>query len=534
MKILIVDDIKESLDLLDNILTTYNFSTVRAMNGLDGLEQLASNDVELIISDVLMPKMDGFQFCREVKKHPQFKSIPFIFYTANYIDPEDEQFARSLGAEQYLIKPIDISVLVDAVNQATKSSGTEKREEQDSNRSAEESEYLKGYNAVLIKKLEDKMSELEQVNDILSQKNKELQISRERYRNLFESSSIATFLLEPSTWVVVDANRQAEKMFLTSRTEILGQRFLFFEPVLEQVLTKEMPVFYECEVSTLQSTEIFAEVSASRIDTSEHSVVMAFVRDVTEQRKLKEKLLQAERLALLGELSAGIAHEIRNPLAAININLQFLLRTLNADLQQERKVVETALVGVERIDGIVSATLNFAKPTRPVFKPHNINDIIRVTVPLAKVSMEKKNAKVSLDLEENLPMILVDFKQIQQVIVNLLSNAADAIRGKGEIVIKSQLAVMANDVPGVCVTVSDNGEGMSKDEVKKIFEPFFTKKASGTGLGLSVSQQILSFHKATIDVTSEQGKGTTFRFVFPAIIHKPEEKKSETSDIISR
>jgi signal transduction histidine kinase len=246
---------------------------------------------------------------------------------------------------------------------------------------------------------------------------------------------------------------------------------------------------------------------------------------------LKERLLQAERLALLGELSAGIAHEIRNPLAAININLQFLRRTLNTDLLQERKIVETALVGVERIDGIVSATLNFAKPARPVFKPQNINDIIRVTVPLAKVSMEKKNAKVVLALEDNLPLISVDFKQIQQVIVNLLTNAADAIHGKGEIVIQSQHAVMVNDQPGVCVSMADNGEGMSKDEMKKIFEPFFTKKASGTGLGLSISQQILSFHKATIDVSSEPGKGTTFRIVFPSIVNVPEENNSEISNI---
>ncbi len=532
MKILIVDDIKESLDLLDDILTTYNFSTVRAMNGIDGLDQLGMHDdIELVISDVLMPKMDGFQFCREIKKHPRFKSIPFIFYTANYIDPEDEQFARSLGAERYLIKPIDISVLVDAVNEATKSSRPVRLGEQEIDRSSEESEYLKGYNAVLIKKLEDKMSELEQVNDILSQKNKELQISRERYRNLFENASIATFLLEPSTWVIVDANRQAENMLLTSRTEMLGQRFLFFEPVLEQVMSRQVPVFYECEVTTPQRTEIYAEVSANRIDTSEHTVVMTFVRDMTEQRKLKERLLQAERLALLGELSAGIAHEIRNPLAAININLQFLRRTLSEDLPQERKIVETALVGVERIDGIVSATLTFAKPARPVFKPHNINDIIRVTVPLAKVSMEKKNAKVVLALEESLPQISVDFKQIQQVIVNLLTNAADAIHGKGEIIIQSQHAVVADNQPAVCVTVSDNGEGMTKEEMKKIFEPFFTKKASGTGLGLSVSQQILSFHKATIDVTSEPGKGTTFRLVFPASVNVQEEKQSETSDI---
>ncbi len=516
MKILIVDDIKESLDLLEDILTTYNFETVRAMNGIEALEKLSTEKVQLIISDVLMPKMDGFQLCREIKKQPNLKSIPFIFYTANYIDPGDEHFARSVGADRYLIKPIDISVLVDAVNDATKPAVAAAAQQQEGETDAEESEYLKEYNAVLIKKLEDKMFELERVNDMLIQKNKELQLSRERYRNLFESASIATFILEPGSWNIIDANRQAEKLLGLMREEMLKKPFQFYSEQLDQTRRTERPVMYEGEITTPQGHQIFVEVHAGLIDNSDHAVIMAFVRDVTEQRKLKEKLLQAERLALLGELSAGIAHEVRNPLAAININLQFLLRTIGGN-EPERNVIETALQGVERIDGIVSATLNFAKPTKPVLKPQDINEIVRATVPLAKASMEKKNVKVDLELAEGLRKVSVDFKQIQQVVVNLLTNAADAIRGKGQIVIRSR-----GTASEVVVSVIDNGEGMTKDEMKKIFDPFFTKKASGTGLGLSVSQQILNFHRASIDVASEPGKGTTFTITFP-VIEQPAE-----------
>ncbi len=514
MKILIVDDIKESLDLLEDILTTYNFETIRAKNGIEALDQLAKHKVQLIISDVLMPKMDGFQFCREVKKRSHLKSIPFIFYTANYIDPGDEHFARSVGADRYLIKPIDISVLINAVNEVIKTTRSETVSLPGAEQGAEESEYLKEYNAVLIKKLEDKMFELERVNDMLIQKNKELQLSRERYRNLFESASIATFILEPNTWHTLDANRQAEKLLGIMREEILGKPFHFYKDILRRSQHSEKPVFYEGEMTTSHGNQLFVEVNAGLIDNSDRSVVMAFVRDVTEQRKLKEKLFQAERLALLGELSAGIAHEVRNPLAAININLQFLLRTIDEN-KPERKVIETALQGVERIDGIVSATLNFAKPAKPVFKLHDINEIIRATIPLAKVSMEKKKVKVILELMENLPPVSVDFKQIQQVLVNLLTNAADAVKGKGQIIIRSGWNQLSGDSRSVVVSVIDNGEGITKEEMRKIFDPFFTKKASGTGLGLSVSQQILNFHGASIDVSSEQGAGTTFSITFP-------------------
>ena len=509
-----MDDVEDSLDLLDDILTTYNFETIRARNGLEALEQLGKQKVQLIISDVLMPKMDGFQLCREVKRRPQLKSIPFIFYTANYIDPGDEHFARSVGADRYLIKPIDISVLINAVNETTRSKPNEFVTFLNHEEDAEESQYLKEYNAVLIKKLEDKMFEIERVNDMLILKNKELQLSRERYRNLFESASIATFILEPVSWNILDANRQAEKLLGIMREELFGKPFHFHTDVLDQARNNEKPVFYEGEFATGRGNELFVEVNAGLIDNSDRSVVMAFVRDVTEQRKLKEKLLQSERLALLGELSAGIAHEVRNPLAAININLQFLLRTLGEE-RSERKVVETALQGVDRIDGIVTATLNFAKPVKPVFKSQAINEIIQATVPLAKVSMDKKNVQVVLDLAENLPKISVDFKQIQQVIVNLLTNAADAVKGKGQITIRSGLTGSAEQPKGVTVTVIDDGEGMTKEEMRKIFDPFYTKKASGTGLGLSVTHQILNIHGASIDVSSEPGKGTTFRIIFP-------------------
>ncbi|CUS85584.1 Response regulator receiver domain-containing protein [Candidatus Kryptonium thompsonii] len=115
MRILIVDDVDESLELLKEVFEAMDYIVLTANNGVEALKVLNDEKVDVIISDVLMPKMDGFQFCREVKKQERLKDIPFIFYTANYTDPEDEKFGLSLGADAYLIKPIDIQVLINTV-----------------------------------------------------------------------------------------------------------------------------------------------------------------------------------------------------------------------------------------------------------------------------------------------------------------------------------------------------------------------------------------------------------------------------------
>jgi DNA-binding response OmpR family regulator len=209
MKILLVDDVQESLEILREIFETMGYTVLTARNGLEGLEVLKKERVDLIISDVLMPKMDGFQFCREVKKHKNFKKTPFIFYTANYTDPEDEKFGLDLGADAYLIKPVDVQVLLNTVEKfLEKSKSTTTKSETIS----DDVEYLREYNTVLIRKLEDKMYELEQANAMLRKMNEELQISHEQYKSLFENAGKAIFIIQPETWIVLDANNEAENL----------------------------------------------------------------------------------------------------------------------------------------------------------------------------------------------------------------------------------------------------------------------------------------------------------------------------------
>lgn len=509
MRILIVDDVDESLDLLKEVFETMDYFVLTASNGVEALKILNDERVDVIISDVLMPKMDGFQFCREVKKQERLKDIPFIFYTANYTDPEDEKFGLSLGADAYLIKPIDIRVLIDTVEKMIQKKRTASTGEI---RSIDDVQYLREYNTILIRKLEDKMYELERANEMLRQMNEELQVSHEQYKSLFENAGKAIFIVQPETWVVIEANNQAEDLLKCTRDEILNLSFEKYKKFFQPLFEGEKVVNFETTIIDFEGTEKIVEMTANLIGYAYTSAIQVIVSDLTEKVKIQKELIQAEKLASLGRLSAAIAHEIRNPLSAISVNLQFLLRKF-PDGTQERKYLDLTLEGVRRIEKIVEATLNFARPSKPIVKEEDINDVINATLPLVEISTLKKKIEVITKLEPKLPKVKIDFKQIQQVILNILTNAVDAIESSGQIKVNSYLEEEGG-ISYVVVSIADSGCGIPREELNKIFEPFYTKKSDGTGLGLAISKQIMNNHGGKIEVESELGRGTTFYLKF--------------------
>ncbi|HQJ76241.1 MAG TPA: ATP-binding protein [Bacteroidota bacterium] len=502
MKVLIVDDLSENLDLLEDILNTYNYSCVRANDGIDALDKLQENYIGLIISDILMPRMDGFRFCIEVKKDNNLKDIPFIFYTAHYYDPEDKEYAYSIGADKYFVKPVDINVLMESVNNLfLKYKNASKRKNIDFTPLKDTSDLNVSISE--FNKLKNEMFELGLANEKLMQKNKELIISQHRYRNLFENASDAIFLIESKTGTILDANLQAVKYTGYLKEELLGMRlFDIPENLNEQKI-------FETIISHKNGDNLIFEITANPISHEETGIIQAIARNVTEQRKIKEKLIQTDKLVSLGHLSAGIAHEIRNPLASVNINLQLLSRMLDTKTE-EYEILKAAIQGIERIKKIVDSTLDYVRTTKTSDKLENLNEIIHSTMPLIQISLVKKDIEIKLELDSNIPLIKVDAKQIQQVLINLLSNAIESINHKGEIIIKT---LLQNN--SIFLSISDTGEGISKENLSRIFEPFYTKKVSGTGLGLSVVKQILDSHHATITVQSEVNKGTSFTIQFP-------------------
>lgn len=239
--------------------------------------------------------------------------------------------------------------------------------------------------------------------------------------------------------------------------------------------------------------------------------VVYYEKDVTEARKLEQRLQQTERLKALGTLAAGIAHEIRNPLATINFNAQMLHRELSLSSAQTQ-MFSDMLLEVKKIDHIVQQVLSFARPRQPQFLPNQLNDVVRYCHDLAKVHMRKASIEVVLDLSEEIPTFILDFNQISQVIMNLIINAIDAMGDGGRLTLSTRLQ---QDPSAVLLLVSDTGPGILSADESRIFDPFFTRKPDGTGLGLSISRQILDRHGAFIEVNNAPGPGCTFQVTFP-------------------
>ena len=236
------------------------------------------------------------------------------------------------------------------------------------------------------------------------------------------------------------------------------------------------------------------------------------VRNLTDERRIAEQLRQSEKLAALGELVAGVAHELNNPLAGISAFAQLLLEEeLNADQRESARLIKRE---ADRAVGVIRDLLLFSRKAGPSTMPVDINGLVELTLRLRTYSLRSSGVQVETHLDPLLPEVAGDDQKLQQVILNLIVNAEYAMRSTPT---KHLVIRTARDGDSVVTEVSDTGTGMSEDTVQRVFEPFFTTKPAGegTGLGLSVSYGIIEAHGGTITVESAVGRGTTFRIVLP-------------------
>jgi len=383
--------------------------------------------------------------------------------------------------------------------------------------------------------LRDEFGELgESFNDMaLSLKKMIYQIeeTQNRYRMLFESAGEAIFILEAegeSVGQIVSANKAAADMHGYTVDELLGlnirdldshesaqntsdriRRMLNGEWINEEITHRK------------KDGSIFpVEKSAGLFEFDNRKYILAFEKDITERKQAEEALQRAEQLASVGEMAAGLAHEIKNPLAGIKVSIEVLASELELD-QEDEEVFKGIINEINRIGTLLKNLLSYAKPPTPRFAPLDVNKIIEAALRAAEFSMKsltkttKSQALKSVDfvreLSDELPQIVADSAQLQQVILNLLLNAIYAIEEAGTISIKT-----CADINGfIQIQVSDTGKGFEGDDIDKIFQPFFTTKPKGTGLGLSICKRLIEQQGGTIHVGRNPERGLMFTITFP-------------------
>ena len=539
-RILLVDDDVSNLYIMRCLVQNRGYDVSDATNGADALKQARKTPPDLIVSDILMPIMDGFTLCRECKKDPLLCSIPFIFYTATYTDQKDKQFALDLGAVRFIIKPeaglTFLSILEEALQKPVCPPPPAELP------ASEEAVFLKQYSETLIRKLESKTNSLEQ--DIARREQIEVALrnSEERFRLLVKNSSDSISILGADGFQHY-ISPAAERITGFTVEELRSKKFT--ELIHPDDLPRALAAFEESiahpeRILTLRyrhlhKTKGWVHVEAvGQSALSEPSVngVVVSARDISERvqnqeerDRLQSQLNQALKMESVGRLAGGVAHDFNNMLGVILGHAELAMSQISRKHPLFASLLEIQK-SAERSAELTRQLLAFARKQTVAPKVLDLNNTVENTLSLLR-RLIGENIQLVWHPGPLTEPVKIDPSQIDQILTNLCVNARDAIEGAGTLTIEtgssvfdeSSLAFHAERVPGeyARLTVRDTGCGMDSDTLANIFEPFFTTKGigEGTGLGLATVYGIVKQNHGFIDVQSQPAHGTTFHIYLP-------------------
>lgn len=350
----------------------------------------------------------------------------------------------------------------------------------------------------------------------LQEYNSELEESRSRYAAVFDHSPVGHVILD-ARGIIIDGNLTAASMLDMQQESMIGlpfnvvvvpQDFKLFWEHLRRCKSTTARVCTELEIKSHSRTFYCVQIISVPFVFLEHKKVYynTTIIDISNQKRLEQEMQRLDRLHLVGEMAAGIAHEIRNPMTTVRGYLQLFKR--RSSEEQEIEDLQLMIEELDRANFIITEFLALAKNKNNELRLKDINHIIKAIYPLVQAEAALEGNEITLDLFIQMPMILIDGKEIRQVLLNLISNALQSM-SHGQVNIRT---FMENGK--VVVAVEDQGHGIP-DEIKhKIGTPFFTTKESGTGLGMAICYSIIQRHNATLDFITSP-KGTTFFIRFP-------------------
>jgi len=364
--------------------------------------------------------------------------------------------------------------------------------------------------------LEKNLAEKEEVKNYLS--------------NILESLTTGVIVLDKQGHITT-FNKTAGGITGLTPEMCLGKPLpdLFHDDLFENMVSRlaktgGAPLSVDREITTANGSKVHVQASASPVLDPDDAQIgtLLIIKDMTRIRHLEIEAQRNQRLRAMGEMAAGIAHEIRNPLGSIELFASLLKKDVETD-EEKSKLVEHIRSGVKNMDRIISTLLLYAKSPRPSQQKCNIHQLLTTLLTGSSDTVIPDNIKITRHFGESDAWVNGDRELLKQVFSNLIRNAVQAMSQGGKLCLTTQkVSASANPSESgndhrqfIIITVTDTGEGIPRDHLAKIFNPFFSTKDKGTGLGLSISHNIIKAHQGTIDAESEKGKKTTFIVKLP-------------------
>jgi two-component system, cell cycle sensor histidine kinase and response regulator CckA len=513
-KALVVDDKEEGVYFLQCLLSANGFAVTTASNGREALDCAAQVLPDLVISDILMPVMDGFTLCRQWRLDSRFQSIPFVFYTATYTDVKDEEFALNLGADLFIVKPKDPAEFMKIIRDFI-----EKCQNGNLHRGvtvpSEESTYLQNYSKTLVRKLESKVIQLEEANRALA------------IKDFAIATSIAGIVLADLSGTISYVNQSFAAMWGYEDAELKGLPLSalapdksIVAPLIEAIRTRGRWIG-ELKANRKDGLPFVAQVAAHTVRGPKDAPIcfMASCLDITETKHLQEELRRSQNLEALSTFAAGIAHDFNNLLTGLFNSLDLAQEQLPSDSPAQKQFA-IAIAVFERARDLTQSLLTFAKGGGPVRRVVDVSNIIRESCSL---SLSGSSIRHEYTSEEDLELIEANANQLSQVFTNIILNARQAMGDNGVLKIFANNCTLKTGQIGslpkgnyISIRFEDSGPGISEKVIPKIFDPFFSTKQKGSGLGLATSYSIIKTHGGHIQASSLKEGGARFEIWLPS------------------
>jgi PAS domain S-box-containing protein len=507
-RILLVDDEPNIRWTMAEFLKRAHFEVLTASDFEHAVAVLSENEIDVAVVDIVLPRQSGILLLEEL--HSRSPDLPIIMMTGEPNIALLPDIVRA-GAYDFLTKPVTKDVLLKAVARAF-----EKKRLHDE-KSRLEKEVAK---------------HAEQLEVAIAERTAELVEARNYLKTVLDSATEYAIIVADLKGHLTLFNKGAELMFQYEADEVLGQlawelicddkQAVLENPLRLEISSEEQHAVQELEIELRRAdgSPFDASVAMTTVQTTGGCLLgrLAIIKDLTierqqaeELRQMQAQLSQNEKIAALGRMAAQVAHEVRNPLAGLRLYALHLKSKVADKLSEsEMSLVEKILRNIDHLADTTEQILNVARPLNLTFQPKRIEPIVRDCLQLVESQIKSSQVEVKFDLAQAKAPVLVDEASIRSALVNLLLNSIQAMPTGGVLTVSSR-----ESAGHLLLTITDTGRGMTIEQTEKIFEPFYTTRSTGLGLGMPFAKRVIERHQGSILVTSRPGEGTEVEIKLP-------------------